>query len=122
MIEQISQKRGHTIVARIDVDTTEIDYNNMDVAIDFSVPEAAFNNIKGCIKAGVPVISGTTGWLAQYEEVVDLCKEQQGAFLYASNFSLGVNIFFELNKVLAGMMANIKTYEYPSMKPIIFKK
>ncbi|WP_297762945.1 4-hydroxy-tetrahydrodipicolinate reductase [uncultured Muriicola sp.] len=111
MIDQISQKRGHNIVARIDVGSTEIDYNNMDVAIDFSVPESAVNNIKGCIKAGVPVISGTTGWLTQYEEVVDLCKKQQGAFLYASNFSLGVNIFFELNKVLAGMMANLKTYE-----------
>jgi 4-hydroxy-tetrahydrodipicolinate reductase len=97
-------------VARIDVGTAEIDYEDMDVAIDFSIPESAVNNIKGCLKAGVPVISGTTGWLTQYEEVADLCKKQQGAFLYASNFSLGVNIFFELNKVLAVMMANVKTY------------
>ena len=111
MIEQISQQRGHSIVARIDVGTTDINYDTMDVAIDFSVPESAVKNIKGCIEAGVPVISGTTGWLTQYEEIVDLCKKQQGAFLYASNFSLGVNIFFELNKVLAGMMANIKTYD-----------
>lgn len=111
MIEQISQKRGHRIVARIDVDTSEIDYNEMDVAIDFSVPESAVENIKGCLLAGVPVISGTTGWLGKYEEMVALCKKQQGAFLYASNFSLGVNIFFELNKALAGMMAKVKTYE-----------
>ncbi|NNJ88135.1 MAG: 4-hydroxy-tetrahydrodipicolinate reductase [Eudoraea sp.] len=111
MIEQISQKRGHSIVARIDVGTTEIDYEHMDVAIDFSIPESAVNNIKGCLMAGVPVISGTTGWLTQYEEVTQLCKEQEGAFLYASNFSLGVNIFFELNKVLARMMAKVKTYE-----------
>lgn len=97
-------------MARIDVGTAEINYEDMDVAIDFSIPESAVNNIKGCLKAGVPVISGTTGWLTQYEEVADLCKKQQGAFLYASNFSLGVNIFFELNKVLAGMMANVKTY------------
>jgi 4-hydroxy-tetrahydrodipicolinate reductase len=110
MIEKISTKRGHSIVARIDVGTAEIDYEDMDVAIDFSIPESAVNNIKGCLKAGVPVISGTTGWLTQYEEVADLCKKQQGAFLYASNFSLGVNIFFELNKVLAVMMANVKTY------------
>lgn len=111
MIEQISQKRGHSIVARIDVGTSEIEYNEMDVAIDFSVPESAVKNIKGCLMAGVPVISGTTGWLPQYEEVVDLCKKQQGSFLYTSNFSLGVNIFFELNKVLAGMMAKVKTYD-----------
>ncbi len=111
MIEQICQKRGHQIVARIDVGTTEINYQEMDVAIDFSVPEAAVNNIKGCLKAGIPVISGTTGWLTQYKEVADLCEKQQGAFLYASNFSLGVNLFFELNKVLAGMMANIKSYK-----------
>jgi len=111
MIEQISQKRGHSIVARIDVGTAEIDYDKIDVAIDFSVPESAYNNITGCIVAGVPVISGTTGWLSRYDEVVDLCKKQQGAFLYASNFSLGVNMFFELNKVLARMMAKVKTYE-----------
>lgn len=111
MIEQICQKRGHSIVARIDEHTTEIDYREMDVAIYFSVPESAVANIKGCLLAGVPVISGTTGWLDDYKEITELCKSQKGAFLYASNFSLGVNIFFELNTYLARMMANLKNYE-----------
>lgn len=111
MIEQICQKRGHSIVARIDEHTTEVDYREMDVAIDFSIPESAVANIKGCLLAGVPVISGTTGWLDDYKEITELCKLQKGAFLYASNFSLGVNIFFELNTYLARMMANLKNYE-----------
>ncbi len=111
MIAQLAENRNHTIVARIDIDTTAIDYENMDVAIDFSTPEAALDNIKGCIKAGVPVISGTTGWLDRYEEVINFCNEHDGAFLYASNFSVGVNVFFELNQYLARMMANLKEYQ-----------
>jgi len=97
MIEQIALNRGHEIVAKIDENTENIDFSVMDVAIDFSMPSAAFNNITTCINNNVPVISGTTGWLDHYEDAVSLCKDKKGAFIYASNFSLGVNIFFELN-------------------------
>lgn len=94
MIERIAQERGHSIIAKIDADAQHIDYAAMDVAIDFSMPDAAYNNITGCFKNGVPVISGTTGWLGRYSEAVAICEKHQGAFIYASNFSLGVNIFF----------------------------
>ncbi|MFK7813413.1 MAG: 4-hydroxy-tetrahydrodipicolinate reductase [Maribacter sp.] len=111
MIAQVALQRGHTIVAKIDVDTTDIDYNNMDVAIDFSMPDAAFENITSCIENGVPVISGTTGWLENYDKAISLCNEKKGAFIYASNFSLAVNVFFELNKQLAKMMKNLNQYQ-----------
>ncbi|WP_420319823.1 4-hydroxy-tetrahydrodipicolinate reductase [Flagellimonas sp.] len=111
MIEQIAQQRGHSVVAKVDVDTTEIDYQNMDVAIDFSTPDAAFNNITGCFEHGVPIISGTTGWLSKYDEVIDICNAKKGAFIYASNFSLGVNVFFELNSYLAKMMSTLDQYK-----------
>lgn len=111
MIEQIALNRGHEIVAKIDENTENIDFSVMDVAIDFSMPSAAFNNITTCINNNVPVISGTTGWLDHYEDAVSLCKDKKGAFIYASNFSLGVNIFFELNNYLAKMMQNIPEYK-----------
>ena len=111
MIEEIARSRNHSIVAKIDVDTVAIDFTKMDVAIDFSMPDAAFGNITKCFENGVPVISGTTGWLHQYDEAVSLCKEKNGAFIYASNFSLGVNIFFELNEYLAKMMRSLSQYE-----------
>lgn len=111
MIEQIAQERGHTIVAKIDVGTADADYENMDVAIDFSTPDAAFENITNCFKNRVPIISGTTGWLSKYDEAVKICGENNGAFIYASNFSLGVNIFFELNAYLAKMMSNLEQYK-----------
>jgi len=110
MIEQIAMDRGHAIVAKIGANSEDIDYGTMDVAIDFSTPNAAFDNIKDCFENGVPVISGTTGWLSRYSEAVDLCSEKGSAFIYASNFSLGVNIFFELNAHLAKMMANLDQY------------
>ncbi|MCL4115270.1 UNVERIFIED_CONTAM: hypothetical protein GTU68_047963 [Idotea baltica] len=110
MIEQVALSRNHEIVAKIEVDSGQPDYDNIDVAIDFSMPNAAFNNITACIKNNVPVISGTTGWLENYEKAVTLCEEKKGAFIYASNFSLGVNVFFELNDYLARMMNNLKDY------------
>lgn len=110
MIEQTAIERGHTIVAKVDIDTKDIDFSNMDVAIDFSMPDAAFNNITDCLNNDVRVISGTTGWLADYTKAVNLCKEKKGAFIYASNFSLGVNVFFELNHQLAEMMKTLKEY------------
>ncbi|MDX1363090.1 4-hydroxy-tetrahydrodipicolinate reductase [Arenibacter latericius] len=111
MIEQIALKRNHTIVAKIDVDTTEINFSEIDVAIDFSMPSAAFDNIKTCMENNIPVICGTTGWLEDYDNAVRICKENNGAFIYASNFSLGVNLFFELNSYLAKMMGNLKQYQ-----------
>jgi len=111
MIESVAQDRGHNIVAKIDVDSEDINYSDIDVAIDFSMPDAAFENITGCIENGVPVISGTTGWLAKYDAAVALCHEKNGSFIYASNFSLGVNVFFELNRHLARMMRNLNQYQ-----------
>ncbi|MGS2761710.1 4-hydroxy-tetrahydrodipicolinate reductase [Sinomicrobium sp. M5D2P9] len=110
MIEQIAISRNHEIVAKIDNEFTAEDIAKADVAIDFSVPSAAFGNITSCLENGVPVISGTTGWLDNYDKAVELCHRQKGAFIYASNFSLGVNIFFQLNEYLARMMANLEEY------------
>ena len=109
-IEQIAIKRGHNIVLKIDKGDTDYDITKADVAIDFSIPDVAFQNISMCLNNNVPVISGTTGWLDNYDKAVALCKEKNGAFIYASNFSLGVNIFFELNKTLAKMMGNLSQY------------
>ncbi|OEK07320.1 4-hydroxy-tetrahydrodipicolinate reductase [Flavivirga aquatica] len=109
-IEQIAIKRGHNVVLTIDKSDTAYDITKADVAIDFSIPTVAFNNISNCINNNVPVISGTTGWLENYDEAVALCKEKKGAFIYSSNYSLGVNIFFELNKTLAKMMSTLKQY------------
>lgn len=109
-IEQIALKRGHNIVLIADKDDNDYDIAKADVAIDFSIPTAAFNNISNCINNQVPVISGTTGWLDNYDKAVALCKEKKGAFIYTSNYSLGVNIFFELNKTLAKMMSTLKEY------------
>ncbi|TFG76061.1 MAG: 4-hydroxy-tetrahydrodipicolinate reductase [Flavobacteriales bacterium] len=111
MIEAVATDRGHLIVAKIDIGTTKIDFDNMDVAIDFSTPDAAFENITNCFEHGIPVISGTTGWLERFDEAVGHCKKMEGAFIYASNFSLGVNVFFELNSYLAKMMRQLKTYK-----------
>jgi len=108
-IEKIATSRGHEIVIRKDAGDS-IDITKADVAIDFSIPTSAFGNISNCLENNVPVISGTTGWLEKYTEAVNLCKEKKGAFIYASNFSVGVNIFFELNKQLAKMMSNLEDY------------
>ena len=111
MIEGIARERGHQIVAKIDVDATNIDYTEMDVAIDFSTPNAAYTNITQCFEHRVPVISGTTGWLEKYRMAVASCRAHKGAFIYASNFSLGVNLFFEVNEQLARIMAPLTQYK-----------
>lgn len=109
-IEAIALQRGHDIVIKSDKTvTTEI--SKADVAIDFSIPSAAFKNISNCLKHKIPVVSGTTGWLDDYNKAVSLCEDKQGAFIYASNFSLGVNIFFELNKNLAKMLSALTEYK-----------
>jgi 4-hydroxy-tetrahydrodipicolinate reductase len=109
-IEQIAIKRGHHIVLTVDKEDEGYDITKADVAIDFSIPAVAYNNISNCLNHAVPVISGTTGWLHDYDKAVALCIEKKGAFIYASNYSLGVNIFFELNKALAKMMSTLKQY------------
>ncbi|NAS29867.1 4-hydroxy-tetrahydrodipicolinate reductase [Flavobacteriaceae bacterium R38] len=109
-IEQIAVAKGHEIVLKIDKENTDFDIKIADVAIDFSLPTAAFNNIKLCIENNVPVISGTTGWLDNYDNAIALCNKHEGAFIYASNFSLGVNVFFELNEYLAKMMKTLNQY------------
>ena len=108
-IEQIALQRGHEIVLKIK-GTEEYDISKVDIAIDFSVPNAALSNIVSCFKNNVPVISGTTGWLDDFDKAIDVCKENNGSFIYASNFSIGVNIFFELNKQLAKMMSSQEEY------------
>lgn len=111
VIERIALERGHEIVLRKGSSDSFEGLEAADVAIDFSIPDAAVGNISACLNGNVPVISGTTGWLEQYHDMAQLCEEKKGAFIYGSNFSLGVNIFFELNTHLAKMMANLKQYK-----------
>lgn len=114
-IEEIAIQKGHTIALKIDLENrhefTADNLQKADVAIEFTGPETAAENIYSCIDAGIPVISGSTGWLSKLAEVEKYCLEKNGSFLYASNFSIGVNIFFELNSRLAKMMANFPEYE-----------
>jgi 4-hydroxy-tetrahydrodipicolinate reductase len=114
-IEAEALKKGHEVVLRIDLDN-QGDLNSgglglADVAIEFTGPQSAFGNIMKCLEAGIPLVSGSTGWLERYEEAKKYCLSNQGTFLYASNFSVGVNIFFELNKCLASLMKAHREYE-----------
>ena len=109
-IERIALERGHEIVLKKDEFNTYDGLSNADVAIDFSVPTAAVDNISSCFHANVPVISGTTGWLEHYDEMLALCAAKNGGFISSSNFSLGVNLFFELNEYLAKMMSKFDNY------------
>ena len=111
VIERIALERGHEIVLKKDESNTYDGLSTADVAIDFSIPTAAVDNISNCFHANVPVVSGTTGWLEHYDEMVKLCNEKQGGFISSSNFSLGVNIFFELNEYLAKIMAQFDSYK-----------
>ncbi len=111
VIEQIALERNHEIVLRKGSQDSFEGLENADVAIDFSVPSVAVENISTCLEKGIPVVSGTTGWLEKYDEMVALCNQKNGSFIYGSNFSLGVNIFFELNEYLAKMMNNLKQYK-----------
>ena len=114
-IEKISLDRGHEIVLKIDVsnpeDLTIENLQKADVAIEFTIPDSAVDNYTLCFEAGVPVVSGTTGWLDKQDEIHQLCTDKNGTFFYASNFSLGMNLFFELNKKLAGLMAQRDEYQ-----------
>ena len=114
-IETIAIERGHTIPLIIDLgnngDLVPEKLKEVDVAIEFTGPGAAATNIKACLEAGIPVVSGSTGWLEQWDSISNLCKDKQGAMIYASNFSVGVNLFFELNKKLAALMQHQPSYE-----------
>ena len=111
VIERIALERGHEIVLKKDETNTFDGLSTADVAIDFSVPTAAVDNISNCFHANVPVVSGTTGWLEHFDEMVALCNEKQGGFISSSNFSLGVNVFFELNEYLAKIMSQFDSYK-----------
>lgn len=112
IIDRIAQERGHTIVARIDIDNQdELRTLQADVAIEFSHPDAAFNNIKTCLECGIPILSGTTGWLSRKDEIEKICAYYEGTFFYASNYSLGVNLFFKVNEYLARMMSAFEEYD-----------
>ncbi len=114
-IEAIALKEGHEILFRIDENNTELleseDFKTVDVAIEFSTPNTAFDNIMKCLDACIPVVVGTTGWLDKLATVEEKVNNNHLSFLYASNFSIGVNLFFELNKKLASLMANQTQYE-----------
>ena len=114
-IEAIAKERGHTITLIVDKDNQhELNPTNLkavDVAIEFSTPETAFENIKTCLLANIPVVSGTTGWLHKFDEAKQLAESGHGALFYASNFSIGVNLFFRLNRIMAQYINRVKGYE-----------
>lgn len=114
-IEEIAVQRGHAITLIIDLanrhDLTKENLSKADVAIEFTGPESAFENVNACLKAGIPTVVGSTGWLEHLDEAQATCKENKAALLVASNFSVGVNIFFEINKRLAALMATHPEYK-----------
>jgi 4-hydroxy-tetrahydrodipicolinate reductase len=110
-IERIAVSRGHEIILRKDADNSFEGLQNADVAIDFSLPEVAVCNISECLNTNIPIVCGTTGWLDKFQEMKKLCNEKNGSFIYASNFSLGVNIFFELNDYLSKIMSKFNDYK-----------
>ncbi len=111
VIEKIALQRGHEIVVRKSIGDSFDGLENATVAIEFSAPDAAVENISAALNLGVPVISGTTGWLHDYDKMVQLCNKKNSAFISSSNFSLGVNIFFELNAYLAKIMSKFENYK-----------
>ncbi len=113
-IEKVALERNHDIVLKIDIDNynelTNEKLKKVDVAIEFTTPESAYENIMACFDAQIPVVSGTTGWLNKFYEVKDFCEKNNQAFFYAANFSIGVNIFFKINQFLAKIMNNFNEY------------
>jgi 4-hydroxy-tetrahydrodipicolinate reductase len=114
VIERIALERGHDIVARVDeknrAELTAYSPDTADVVIEFSHPDAAVQNLTDCLTLGLPVVCGTTGWLEQRPQIEALCRQKRGAFFYASNYSIGVNLFFRLNRTLARLMAHQPQY------------
>jgi 4-hydroxy-tetrahydrodipicolinate reductase len=111
-IERIAIERGHQIAGKIDIDNqNDLDTAKADVAIEFSHPNAAYENVKKCVERGIPVVCGTTGWLDRKPEIERLANDKGSTFFYASNYSLGVNLFFKLNEQLARMMNKFTGYD-----------
>ncbi|MEI6584627.1 MAG: 4-hydroxy-tetrahydrodipicolinate reductase [Sediminibacterium sp.] len=113
-IETIALEKGHQIVLKIDIDNAadfnQANISKADVAIEFTGPHSAFENVMKCLELGVPVVCGSTGWLDKFETATNYCQEKKGALLYASNYSIGVNLFFEINKYVAQLMSSHKEY------------
>lgn len=113
-IEKVLLERGHTVSFIIDVDNRDIlhsdDFRSVDVAIEFTTPSTAFDNVAGCLRAGVPVVSGTTGWNDQIDDAKEICRKENGTLFWTSNFSIGVNIMFLVNKYLAKLMSSFPEY------------
>ena len=110
IIEEVAIKKGHEIVARLNETPSVENLNSPDVVVEFSQPEAAFTNIKSCLDLKIPVVCGTTGWLSQKPDIEAIAEKNSAAFLYGSNFSLGVNLFFALNEKLASLMNKFEVY------------
>ena len=114
-IEEIALQRGHEIVIKIDQPNLhEFTKENMakaDAAIEFTSPHTAYENVKNCLEFNIPVVCGSTGWIEKLEEIKKSCADKNGSFIYSSNYSVGVNIFFEVNKKLAALMAPHTEYE-----------
>lgn len=115
IIERFALERGHEVVLKIGIDNlADLTVSNLrkaDIAIDFSTPDAAINNIYTCFDANVPLVVGTTGWYGQLQEIKDECLRRNNTLLYGSNFSIGVNLFFHINEVLAKVMNNYPVYD-----------
>lgn len=115
-IEKVLVERGHKVVLTIDVDNSYLldckeNMKGVDVAIEFTSPATAYDNIKRCLMCGIPTLSGSTGWIERKKEIDTLCGNLDGAFFYSSNYSLGVNVLFRLNRWLAKVMAQLPQYE-----------
>lgn len=110
IIEKMALEKGHSVVYKSMSNSSEGNFEDADVVIEFSSPEAAFNNISKALEAGKPIVSGTTGWLNRYGEITKLCEDRNGSFIYASNFSVGVNLFFSINEYAGKLMAQWKEY------------
>jgi len=115
IIERFATERGHDVVLKIGIenlnDFTVENLKKADVAIDFSAPDAAVSNIYKCFEAKLPIVVGTTGWYGELQKIKNDCEDSNNTLLYGSNFSIGVNIFFHLNKVLAKLMNNYPAYD-----------
>ncbi len=113
-IESIAIEKGHQVVLKIDINNaSEFNKENIakaDVAIEFTGPHSAFNNVMKCLELGIPVVCGSTGWLDKWGEAKSYCEKQKGSLLYASNYSIGVNLFFEINKYVAELMSSHPNY------------
>lgn len=110
IIEKLALEKGHSVVFKSAIDFEKGSFEEADAAIEFSSPEAAVKNISKALEAGIPIVSGTTGWLENYDEMVKLCEKRNGSFIYASNFSIGVNLFFNINEYVAKLMEPWKEY------------